>query len=130
MHSLIAIAALCLMPGPELPTDVVPILEDNTVLYEDGTERFRQVIPWDWADVGGYQRHHVRDWRFIKSPHHAPRWSTTCRQYEMIMPDTDCYRRIRAPFLLRTFTLHDREVQERPCLPPARRRKLFSGVTQ
>ena len=122
---------------PELPSrHYCDIIEINTVYNEaDGTERFTQVIFWEWRQALNYQTgkqewgHFVREWRIIKgkAKDKKPRYDYKRKLYVLTFLDdrSHHYRTIYSISSRATNTLYDVEMEDRKRLPPHARRKLF-----
>ena len=122
---------------PELPSrHYCDIIEVNTGYNEsDGTERFTQVIFWEWRQALNYQTgkqewgHFVREWRIIKgkAKDKKPIYDYKRKLYILTFFDDrdDCYRTIYSTSARTTNTLYDVEVEDRKRLPSNVRRKMF-----
>lgn len=123
MNTLIAIAALCLMP-PDMPVEErVDAIELNHFYDERGKLVFEQAIFWAWRCRDCYD-HEVVAWRLVKLPAHRPRYSCWRNEWDMIFHDGDTLRRVRTPFFYETWGQDDPELYQRELLPKERRRGL------
>lgn len=129
--------ALAANVQPELTSrHYCDIIEVNTVYSEtDGTERFTQVIFWEWRQALNYQTgkqewgHFVQEWRIIKgeAKDKRPRYDYRRKLYVLTFLDdrSKRYRTIYSVSSRSTETFYDVEVEDRKRLPPHARRKLF-----
>ena len=121
MNLFILLSAISILPSPAAPVeDRVDLIEVNHYYDAGGKLVFTQHIFYDWHSHEG--RHHVRDWRMVKSPQQA------VVDGEVLFVDGAVFRRVRAKITRESWTQYDPEVAERESLPQGERRKLSSVI--
>jgi len=115
---------VAIIPQDGMLIDDVDTIELNRVFgdwNEKGVPRetLKQFIAWEWNYKEG--RHQVVWWKLVK-PHERVEADST--GWRLRFNDCGKLREIRARAYKETFTMHDREIEDRNILPVDERRQL------
>lgn len=127
MMQLVLLATFALQPQ-ELATleDRVDVIEVNYVHDDQLAPVYDQVIFWRWSEA--WTCHEVASWRFLRSTNSTSFPGAFPIPHEggwrCLWDDGQCWRDVRAPRLITTRTMGDRELEDRHLTPLQERRGL------